>query len=65
MESDEEGSEDEEERRRFAFPELDAQIREAVKQYEAVFPKFDFSSPRVSHNTTHTEGISSNLTQVR
>ncbi len=37
----------EEERRKFAFPELDTQIREAISRYGAVFPKLNFSSPRV------------------
>ncbi|GJE88268.1 D123 domain-containing protein [Phanerochaete sordida] len=37
---------DDEPRRTFAFPELDARIREAVKDYGAVFPKLNFSSPR-------------------
>ncbi|THH06087.1 hypothetical protein EW145_g4330 [Phellinidium pouzarii] len=31
---------------RFAFPELDAQIRQAITEYEAVFPKLNFSSPK-------------------
>ncbi|KAI8986193.1 D123-domain-containing protein [Trametes punicea] len=31
---------------RFAFPELDARIREAIADYGAVFPKLNFSSPR-------------------
>ncbi|KAI0688928.1 D123-domain-containing protein [Earliella scabrosa] len=47
--SDDEDSEPEEEqdeRTRFAFPELDAQIRAAVVEYGAVFPKLNFSSPR-------------------
>lgn len=39
--------EEEEERRKFAFPELDTQIREAVSRYGAIFPKLNFSSPRV------------------
>lgn len=47
-EEDNEEDEDSEERRKFAFPELDAKIREAVEQYGAVFPKLNFSSPRVS-----------------
>lgn len=33
---------------RFAFPELDDKIRQAISEYEAVFPKLNFSSPRVS-----------------
>ena len=35
-------------RERFAFPELDDKIRQAISEYEAVFPKLNFSSPRVS-----------------
>jgi hypothetical protein len=31
----------------YAFPELDAQIRKCVAEYGAVFPKLNFSSPRV------------------
>ncbi|KAI0802046.1 D123-domain-containing protein [Irpex lacteus] len=55
LSDDEDGSEgdgsdsDEEEqepRRKFAFPELDTRIRDAVKEYGAVFPKLNFSSPR-------------------
>ncbi|KAJ6508862.1 D123-domain-containing protein [Mycena sanguinolenta] len=51
--SDDEGedsddAEDEDEpRRRFAFLELDAQIRECIRTYGAVFPKLNFSSPKV------------------
>ncbi|KAK7469163.1 hypothetical protein VKT23_003654 [Stygiomarasmius scandens] len=41
-ESDDEG----EELRKFAFPELDQKIRECVKEYGAVFPKLNFSSPK-------------------
>ncbi|KAJ7780595.1 D123-domain-containing protein [Mycena maculata] len=47
--SDEEDSEDvdsDDEGRRFAFPLLDAQIRECIKTYGAVFPKLNFSSPK-------------------
>ncbi|EKM51888.1 uncharacterized protein PHACADRAFT_262285 [Phanerochaete carnosa HHB-10118-sp] len=52
--SDDEGDEgDDEPRRTFAFPELDAKIREAVKDYGAVFPKLNFSSPRVRFNCAH------------
>ncbi|KAJ7147470.1 D123-domain-containing protein [Mycena crocata] len=32
--------------RRFAFPELDLQIRNCIKTYGAVFPKLNFSSPK-------------------
>lgn len=35
-------------RERFAFPELDEKIRQAISEYGAVFPKLNFSSPRVS-----------------
>lgn len=35
-------------RERFAFPELDDKIRQVVSEYGAVFPKLNFSSPRVS-----------------
>ncbi|KAF7365264.1 hypothetical protein MVEN_00398200 [Mycena venus] len=48
--SDDEGEDsdtEEEGHRRFAFPELDAQIRECIKTYGAVFPKLNFSSPKV------------------
>lgn len=50
-ENDSESSDDSEieetERRTYFFPELDMKIREAVTQYGAVFPKLNFSSPRV------------------
>jgi hypothetical protein len=39
--------EDDPERPSFAFPDLDIQIRAAVSEYGAVFPKLNFSSPRV------------------
>lgn len=39
---------------RFAFPELDDKIRQAISEYEAVFPKLNFSSPRVSVQPSHT-----------
>jgi len=38
--------EDEGGRPRYAFPELDAQIRVAISEYEAVFPKLNFTSPK-------------------
>ncbi|KAI0632002.1 D123-domain-containing protein [Trametes polyzona] len=49
LSDDEDGDQPEndgEEPVRFAFPELDARIREAVAEYGAVFPKLNFSSPR-------------------
>lgn len=46
-EDDSDDEDDEPPRRKFAFPELDKQIRDAVAQYGAVFPKLNFSSPRV------------------
>ncbi|KAJ7254414.1 D123-domain-containing protein [Mycena haematopus] len=33
-------------RRRFAFPDLDARIRDCIRTYGAVFPKLNFSSPK-------------------
>jgi hypothetical protein len=44
---DDTDAEDHREGHHFAFPELDAQIRECVKEYGAVFPKLNFSSPKV------------------
>lgn len=32
---------------RYSFPELDAKIREVVKEYGGVFPKLNWTSPRV------------------
>lgn len=40
------------ERQRFSFPELDAGIRAAITKYEAVFPKLNFSSPKVCTECT-------------
>ena len=40
--------------KRFAFPELDDKIRQAVSEYGAVFPKLNFSSPRVSAPPPHS-----------
>jgi len=35
---------------RYSFPELDAQIRATIHEYDgAVFPKLNFSSPKVRH----------------
>lgn len=34
--------------RQYSFPELDVQIRKAISEYGAVFPKLNFSSARVS-----------------
>ncbi|KAF9046324.1 D123-domain-containing protein [Panaeolus papilionaceus] len=47
--SDDEGDEDDEdgeETKTYTFPELDSQIRSAVQEYDAVFPKLNFSSPK-------------------
>ncbi|KAF8916037.1 cytoplasmic protein [Mucidula mucida] len=38
--------EEEDTAQRYAFPELDQQIRKAIEEYGAVFPKLNFSSPR-------------------
>ena len=32
--------------KQYAFPELDARIRAVIKEYGAVFPKLNFSSPK-------------------
>ncbi|KAF9013479.1 D123-domain-containing protein, partial [Cyathus striatus] len=32
--------------KQYSFPELDQQIRECIKEYGAVFPKLNFTSPR-------------------
>ena len=50
---DDEANEDvedveDEETKHYSFPEIDAQIREAVSNYGAVFPKLNFSSPKES-----------------
>ncbi|KAJ7095917.1 D123-domain-containing protein [Mycena belliarum] len=45
-EEDAEKSDEDGEIRRFAFPELDVQIRAVISTYGAVFPKLNFSSPK-------------------
>ncbi|KAA1469818.1 cytoplasmic protein [Dentipellis sp. KUC8613] len=45
-EDDKSKSDEEEPSQQYSFPELDAQIRQAVKEYGAVFPKLNFSSPK-------------------
>ena len=46
--SSQEGEDDDEETgEQFSFPELDAQIRQAITDYGAVFPKLNFTSPKV------------------
>ena len=45
--NDADSDEEDTPRKRYAFPELDQRIRECVKEYEAVFPKLNFSSPKV------------------
>nr|GAT60350.1 predicted protein [Mycena chlorophos] len=46
-EQDEEEEDDDElPPRKFAFPELDEQIRDCIRHYGAVFPKLNFSSPK-------------------
>lgn len=44
--SDEEDEADEPQER-FSFPDLDAQIRQSIEDYGAVFPKLNFTSPKV------------------
>ncbi|KAF7299091.1 hypothetical protein MIND_00857400 [Mycena indigotica] len=46
LSDDEDSGDEEEEFPRFAFPELDDKIRECLRQYGAVFPKLNFSSPQ-------------------
>ena len=53
LSDDEDTEEDAEEGPHYAFPELDAQIREAIKEYGAVFPKLNFSSPKVRLSFLH------------
>ncbi|KAI0051088.1 cytoplasmic protein [Auriscalpium vulgare] len=43
---DQDDDQDEDDSPQYAFPDLDAQIRAAVRQYGAVFPKLNFSSPK-------------------
>ncbi|KDR82744.1 hypothetical protein GALMADRAFT_58004 [Galerina marginata CBS 339.88] len=47
-ENDQESDEDDDDTRQkhYAFPELDQCIRKCVKEYEAIFPKLNFSSPK-------------------
>ncbi|KAF8650155.1 hypothetical protein AX16_005390 [Volvariella volvacea WC 439] len=44
-EDEPEDNEDEPDRK-YSFPELDAQIRACIKEYSAVFPKLNFTSPK-------------------
>jgi len=44
---------DDSRRKHYAFPDLDLLIRQCVKEYEAVFPKLNFSSPKVCGFTTN------------
>lgn len=44
--SDEEDEADEPQER-FSFPGLDTQIRQSIEEYGAVFPKLNFTSPKV------------------
>ena len=44
---DDDNDDDDSTRKHYAFPDLDSLIRQCVKEYEAVFPKLNFSSPKV------------------
>jgi D123 len=44
---DDDDDDDDSTRKHYAFPDLDSLIRQCVKEYEAVFPKLNFSSPKV------------------
>jgi hypothetical protein len=46
-ESTDDNDEDDELEKRYAFPDLDKRIRACVLEYNAVFPKLNFSSPKV------------------
>lgn len=46
MDSDDDEEDSDDPRQRFYFPELDSRIREVLEDYEAVFPKLNFSSPK-------------------
>ncbi|OAX42331.1 D123-domain-containing protein [Rhizopogon vinicolor AM-OR11-026] len=49
LSDDEDGNEDEDADavgRSFSFPDLDEQIRQTIREYGAVFPKLNFSSPK-------------------
>ena len=45
--ADDDDDDDDEEKRHYSFPELDARIRACVMEYGGVFPKLNFSSPKV------------------
>ena len=44
---DEEDEDSEPPKKRYAFLELDKRIRECILEYDAVFPKLNFSCPKV------------------
>ena len=44
---DSEDEDSDDESNTYAFPTLDAQIRQVISSYGAVFPKLNFSSPKV------------------
>ncbi|KAK2465237.1 hypothetical protein APHAL10511_002591 [Amanita phalloides] len=46
LSDDEDLTEDANQAPSFAFPELDSEIRECIKEFGAVFPKLNFSSPK-------------------
>ena len=45
--SEDEDEDSDDEPNTYAFPTLDAQIRQIISSYGAVFPKLNFSSPKV------------------
>lgn len=48
---------EEEQANKFSFPELDAKIRDIIKTYGAVFPKLNFSSPKVPVDSSVTSYV--------
>ncbi|KAH9936177.1 D123-domain-containing protein [Fomitopsis serialis] len=60
-----ESDSEDEQHRKFAFPELDEKIRDAVSQYEAVFPKLNFSSPRLGCGVDATSIIANEMRLTR
>jgi hypothetical protein len=46
-EGDEGDMDDTTSRKQFSFPELESQIKKCIDEYGSVFPKLNFSSPKV------------------
>jgi hypothetical protein len=50
--------------RSFSFPDLDQRIRQIIREYGAVFPKLNFSSPKVSPSHERLSPFTSNSAPV-